>query len=34
VTRFKFYHKTFKEGQREILKKLGEPVANSGHSAI
>jgi len=34
VARFKFYHKTFKEGQSEILIKLGEPEANSGPSAV
>ena len=34
MTRFKFYHKTFKEGQSEILIKVGEPEANSGHSDV
>jgi len=34
VTRFKFYHKTFKEGQSKILIKLSEPEANLGPSAF
>jgi hypothetical protein len=34
VTRFKFHHKTFKEGQREILIKFGEPGANSWPSVF